>query len=1005
MSSDVRIRVQLLGRFSVLLPGGGHAGPWGRPTARRLMQLVSLRKEHRIGREEAAELLFPDLSPSGAANGVAKALSMVRSAIGPVGPNGMPALVSDRATIWLRDTIELASDLADLRRALDAALSTPPGDARDAALAGTLAIEAALLPEEPYANWAIAARDELEELRNAARLELARNRSDGHGQADLPSVTAAWTAVAREDAASEEAAIALMRAYAAGGQRDRAIRAYVHCVRALRSELDAEPSADMEVAYAGLVASREDPTAAPVPGGWHHGRRLFGRRRALARLRRSLAGTPRGRGPALLLLGPTGIGKSHLLAALTDELARAGWAVLPARSVPDDRRAPFAALRQALAPAVAADASAGPILQRVLGLADGHGEPANAETGEAARVTLTGELAEFLDRAAERRPLAVVLDDIQWADAAFQGLLHRLAARPSARRWSLVLAARTDEPDAPPPSLGSAVESVELPPLDPRATAAAVRAALVEDGERPRRATVTAAVERSGGNPFFAIELARASPGDEERMRPAPIPDAIIGLLRRRLQTVSAPSRAMLSIVAIAGADASYELVLTALARLRGGADRPAHIDLDELIGAQLVSEQGDRLALVHPLLGDAAVSTVNAVRRSAAHAAIAETLDALADSRDGPRREGAARHWLAAFEATRMKTYARPAANAAFMAGRRARHVHAPEAALSLYTGALDAYGTLASAERSALRPEACAAWLTIGNIHLDLDDDPAAEAAYARARDLAESDVDVARAWSAVAGVPYRHGDFGAALAAYRSGAAALRGGDPRARARLESDEAWVLIRLGREGEALDILRRVAPILLEAPETHLRCRTKDRMGIVLAAVGRPEEGLAWLDDGVADAAQHDDDRELMIVSLHRGELFADLGRGAEAEVDFGRAAQIAEVARDRYMRAVIHWQSAQLHHARGDVERALAERDAEIEILDAIHNDRHLAAAQAHRAELLCDLGRTSDALDAGRDARLAAERTTDPDLAAEIAHRLAATLAGKDSGIAAS
>lgn len=999
------VRIQLLARFNVLLPRGQRAGPWGRPTARRLVQLLALREDHRIGREEAAELLFPDLSPSGAANGVAKALSMARSAIGPVGPDGVPALVSDRASIRVHDTIQLACDLGDLRGALGAALAMPPGDAREAALVSALATDATLLPEEPYASWAMAARQELEELRHAARLELARDRTRGHGHADPPSVAAAWTAVARQDPASEEAAIALMRVHAAAGQRDRAIRAYVQCVRALRSDLDAEPSAQLEAAYADVVARRDAATIAVVPGGRLPGRRLFGRQRTLARLRRSLAGTPAGGGPALLLLGPTGIGKSHLLGALIDELGRAGWVVRPGRSVPDDRRAPFAALRQALAPQVAADASAGPVLQRVVGLADANGDMASAETGEAARVTLTEELAEFLDRAAERQPLAVVLDDIQWADAAFHGLLRRLAARPGRRRWSLVLAARTDEPDAPPPSLGSAVESVPLPPLDPRATAAAVRAALVAHGERPRRTIVTAAVERSGGNPFFAIELARASAGDQEPVRPAPIPDAIVGLLRGRLQTVSAESRAMLSIVALAGADATYELVLRALDRLLAGGRRSAHVDLDELIGAQLVIEQGDRLALVHPLLGDAAVSTVNAVRRSAAHAAIAETLESFAESGDGPRREAAARHRLAAFEATRMQNYARPAAAAGFRAGRRARHVHAPEAALSLFAGALDAYAALPAAEQRTLRPDACAAWLTIGNIHLDLDDDPAAEAAYARARDLAVGDADVARAWSAVAGVPYRHGDFDAALAAYRSGVAALRGEDPRARARLESDEAWVLVRLGRPGEALAILRRVAPILLEAPETHLRCRTKDRLGIALAAVGLAKEGLAWLDDGVADATRHDDDRELMIVSLHRGELLADLGRRAEAEVDFERAAQIAEGARDRYMRAVIHWQSAQLHHARGDVERALAERDAEIEILDAIRNDRHLAAAQAHRAELLRDLGRMSDAIDAGRDARLAAERTTDPELAAAIGDRLTAALSGKDSGTARS
>ncbi|MGH2454771.1 MAG: hypothetical protein ACRDHD_00720 [Candidatus Limnocylindria bacterium] len=107
MPPTVAIRVQLLGRFAVLLPDGRRAGPWSRPTARRLVELLCLRDGHRVGREEAAELLFANLPPAGAANAVAKAISMARAAIGPVGSAGVAALVADRASIWVHESIEL----------------------------------------------------------------------------------------------------------------------------------------------------------------------------------------------------------------------------------------------------------------------------------------------------------------------------------------------------------------------------------------------------------------------------------------------------------------------------------------------------------------------------------------------------------------------------------------------------------------------------------------------------------------------------------------------------------------------------------------------------------------------------------------------------------------------------------------------------------------------------------------------------------------------------------
>ena len=1000
MLATPAVRVQLLGRFAVLLPDGRRAGPWARPTARRLVQLLCLRADRRIGRDELAEILFPQLSPASAANGVAKALSMARSAIGPVGPRRVPALEADRSSIWLAEKVDIDIDLERHVAEIRAALARPPGAARDAALVAALGTEATLLAEEAYVDWAVVAREELDELRMTARLALARDRADGHGDSAHAAVLDAWSAVAARRPTSEEAAIALMRTHVAEGERDGAIRAYVRCVQALREDLDVGPAEALETAYAELITRGRDPVRSSSLVGPVPARPLFGRDRVLRRARRRLAGTPSGRGTALLLVGPTGIGKSRVLSALGAELAGAGWTVLSGRSVPDDRRAPFAALRQALAPLMAA-ATVSDLLRRALGTPAATLASPTAEPAESDRLRFAEEVAALLASEAAQRPLALMLDDLQWADPALLGLLRRFAARPGPRRWSLLLAARSDEPDAGVPDLGSSVEGIEIGMLDPRATAAAVRAALTEDGQRASPARVSDAVERSGGNPFFAIELARSSAADPGA---ANAPEAIVELLRRRLNVVSPASRTMLSIVALAGGEATHDLVLATIPLLAEDPDPlPAHIGLDELIGAKLVVEEGHRLTLVHPLLRDAASATVNAIRRSAIHSAIARTLE----SRDATdlTRMAAARHRLAAYETTRMASAARPAAEGGFAAGHLARHVHAPEVALKFFEAALDAYGALPPNERRELDEAACAAWLTIGNIHLDRDDDDAAERAYRHALEHARLDGDLARAWSALAGIPYRHGDMTGALAAYRSGLTSLSGTDGRARARLESDSAWALTRVGRHVEALEIMERVAPALLEAPETHLRCRTKDRLGLVFHAAGRVQEGLAWLDDGVADATAHDDDRELAVLCLHRGGLLAQIGRHADAAADLARAAAVAEAARDRYLRSVIHWNTADLLESRGDLAAALAERDAEVALLRDIGNDRNLAGAEAHRARLLARLARPREAALAAEQARRAAARTSDRELIATIGRAVSRVLrGGKDSGRAA-
>ena len=74
------VRVRLLGPFSVV-SGGRAAGPWPRPSARRLCQLVLVSPGRRVSRDLVCEELFADLDPRAAARSVSKALSMARAAL------------------------------------------------------------------------------------------------------------------------------------------------------------------------------------------------------------------------------------------------------------------------------------------------------------------------------------------------------------------------------------------------------------------------------------------------------------------------------------------------------------------------------------------------------------------------------------------------------------------------------------------------------------------------------------------------------------------------------------------------------------------------------------------------------------------------------------------------------------------------------------------------------------------------------------------------------------
>ena len=82
-SSDL-LRVTLLGPFTIKL-GERMAGPWYRPPAKRLCELVMVSPGLRVGREVARELLFADLAPAASATAISRALSLAREALSALG--------------------------------------------------------------------------------------------------------------------------------------------------------------------------------------------------------------------------------------------------------------------------------------------------------------------------------------------------------------------------------------------------------------------------------------------------------------------------------------------------------------------------------------------------------------------------------------------------------------------------------------------------------------------------------------------------------------------------------------------------------------------------------------------------------------------------------------------------------------------------------------------------------------------------------------------------------
>ena len=125
-NSTSLVRVRLLGLFSIGL-GEREAGPWQRPSAKRICELVFVSPGYRVGREAACVVLFANLGPAEASNSLLRALSLAHAALLPLGAEAARSPSANRTHIWVPQEIYVEVDLARHEAALRAAFDMAAG--------------------------------------------------------------------------------------------------------------------------------------------------------------------------------------------------------------------------------------------------------------------------------------------------------------------------------------------------------------------------------------------------------------------------------------------------------------------------------------------------------------------------------------------------------------------------------------------------------------------------------------------------------------------------------------------------------------------------------------------------------------------------------------------------------------------------------------------------------------------------------------------------------------
>ena len=179
-------------------------------------------------------------------------------------------------------------------------------------------------------------------------------------------------------------------------------------------------------------------------------------------------------------------------------------------------------------------------------------------------------MRDVLQLLGDRTPLLVAVDDVQWLDPSTAGALAFALRRLDGARVSLLLARRLGEP-VRPSDLDRALGADRVRPLPVGALSAGALHRLLRD-RLPRplaRQKLLRIHERSDGNPFFALELARVLPESVDPLEPPPVPDTVEELLAARLWALPASTRSALAYVAAVGTTAQSLLRVSASPRRR----------------------------------------------------------------------------------------------------------------------------------------------------------------------------------------------------------------------------------------------------------------------------------------------------------------------------------------------------------------------------------------------------------------------------------------------------
>lgn len=623
-----------------------------------------------------------------------------------------------------------------------------------------------------------------------------------------------------------------------------------------------------------------------------------------------------GTGKLLMLVGEPGAGKTRLAQEITLTLRNRGFIIAAGRCYEPQQTVPFYPFVEALATlyTLVPDAvrrrvlTTWPDLARLL---PELGLPVSDYAGPQDQQRLFWAVTGFLQATAAESPVALLLDDLHWADAASLELLQHLARHTDADRVLLLGTYRDVEVNRQHPLEAALrdlqreglVERIEVRRLGEEGTRGLIASVM---GEEEISDEFTSLIHRrTEGNPFFVQQVLRVlvergdivrkdGRWDRKRLEEIEVPESVRSVVGQRLSRLAEETQEILREASVLGQTFGFD----DLQAMSERTERELETALDEAIGAGMIRETGrDAYGFDHALTQGSLYVELSSRRRRRLHLAAGEAIEALPEPRRDGRAAELAWHFLEGDDPER-------ALHWSMRAGDQAEAVFGHSDAEYHYRTALQL------AEEEGQREVAARAREKLG-----------------RALFLTVRYEEALEVLEAAAGI-------------YRDR------GDDEGELRVVAEIAWIYFERGRNEEGIERLR---PILERWERNPVSSSAAASLHVALAnlywSVGRAEEALPLADRAVDLAEEAGDERLRGLAESRLGLLYSDLNRMDEALDAYNRSVSLSEAAGDLQTLARTLNNRSIIYADRDEIEAWSADVDRALEIARQIGNPAQIA------------------------------------------------------------